>query len=615
MLKNVKCARCVRCGKEYEAVPNLTNCSCGGILDIVYDYDYIKAHLTKETLKNRVNPTMWRYRELLPVEETTPDTPLRVGWSPLYEEPKLAEQLGLGRLWVKDDGINPTASLKDRASAMAVAKAHEAGAKIIACSSTGNAASSLAGNAAAAGFKTYIFVPERAPKGKVAQLMIFGANVISVKGNYEETFKMSAEAIEKWGWYNRNAAINPYLSEGKKTVSLEIAEQLNWEMPDYLAISVGDGCTIAGVWKGLKDLYAIGFIDKLPRLISAQSTGCYPINRAIQENKPWEPMEENTIADSISVGVPRNADKALMAIRESNGLAINVTDEEILAAQKLLGRTCGVFGEPAGVTGTAAVKKACELGLIEKGATVVSVVTGNGLKDVANAIKSAGEPINIRTAFLFFLPQQRVIGLDRLDQLPDIFRQRHRAVVHDRVHAPDGRRFTVALDQPIGSLQPGIGRGAPHVAARDIRKDLHQRTTLIDEDHTLFAVDLLQIVFKAVIRGRIERHVKVRMHHLRIRLEHRDRDVWGLRQRVIRGKQQAVLFRMQRKDLQPAGTGALIIIIRRSAARTDDAEIRVALGDVGNDFGIRRLSQADAIGDLPFRKAVAEGRDAVGELR
>ena len=150
MLKNVKCARCVRCGKEYEAVPNLTNCSCGGILDIVYDYDYIKAHLTKETLKNRVNPTMWRYRELLPVEETTPDTPLRVGWSPLYEEPKLAEMLGLGRLWVKDDGINPTASLKDRASAMAVAKAHEAGAKIIACSSTGNAASSLAGNAAAA---------------------------------------------------------------------------------------------------------------------------------------------------------------------------------------------------------------------------------------------------------------------------------------------------------------------------------------------------------------------------------------------------------------------------------------------------------------------------------
>ena len=394
-MKNVKYGKCVRCGKTYEARPDLTNCECGGILDIVYDYDYIRSVLTKEKLARRENRSMWRYRELLPVEETTPDTPLRVGWSPLYEEPNLARLLGLRKLWIKDDGQNPTASLKDRASAMAVAKAYEAGARTIACSSTGNAASSLAGNAAAAGFKTYIFVPERAPKGKVAQLMIFGANVISVKGNYEETFKMSAQAIEKYGWDNRNAAINPYLSEGKKTVALEIAEQLNWEMPDYLAISVGDGCTIAGVWKGFKDLYAIGFIHKLPRLISAQSYGCYPINRAIQENKPWEPMEENTIADSISVGVPRNADKALAAIRESNGLAVCVTDEEILAAQRLLGRTCGVFGEPAGVTGTAGVKKLCEQGVLPKDATVVSVVTGNGLKDVANAIKACGEPISI----------------------------------------------------------------------------------------------------------------------------------------------------------------------------------------------------------------------------
>ena len=394
MLKNVKCARCVKCGREYEATPNLTTCECGGILDIIYDYDYIKKNLTKETLKSRPH-TMWRYRELLPVEETTPDTPLRVGWSPLYEEPRLAKILGLKKLWVKDDGQNPTASLKDRASAMAVAKAGEAGAKIIACSSTGNAASSLAGNAAAAGLKTFIFVPERAPKGKVAQLMTFGANVISVQGNYEETFELSKKAIDKWGWYNRNAAINPYLSEGKKTVSLEIAEQLGWKMPDYLAISVGDGCTIAGVWKGLKDLYAIGFIDKLPRLISAQAEGCHPINRAIAENKPWEPMEENTLADSIAVGVPRNADKALMAIRESNGIVVNVTDEEIMAAQKLLGTTCGVFGEPAGVTGTAGVKKLCEQGVLGANDTVVSVVTGNGLKDVANAIKFCGEPMSL----------------------------------------------------------------------------------------------------------------------------------------------------------------------------------------------------------------------------
>lgn len=394
-MRNVKCGRCVKCGREYQAVPNLTNCECGGILDIIYDYDYIKTTLTKEKLAARADRSMWRYRELLPVEETTPNTPLRVGWSPLYEADRLAKELGIAKLWVKDDGQNPTASLKDRASAMAVAKAQEAGAKVIACSSTGNAASSLAGNAAAAGLKTYIFVPSRAPKGKVAQLMTFGATVVSVQGSYEDTFELSKQAIDKWGWYNRNAAINPYLSEGKKTVGLEIMEQLNWEVPDFIAISVGDGCTIAGLWKGLKDLYAIGFIDKLPRLISAQAEGCCPLNRAIANNEDWYPMEENTLADSIAVGVPRNADKALMAIRESNGIVVNVSDEEIMAAQKLLGRTCGVFGEPAGVTGTAGIKKLCEQGKLPKDAKIVSVVTGNGLKDVANAIKACGEPITI----------------------------------------------------------------------------------------------------------------------------------------------------------------------------------------------------------------------------
>ena len=393
-MRNVKHAQCVKCGKTYEAVPDLTNCCCGGILEIVYDYEYIKTVLTKEKLAARSNRSMWRYRELLPIEETTPDTPLRVGWSPLYEAKKLAEELGIARLWVKDDGLNPTASLKDRASAMAVAKAGEAGAKVIACSSTGNAASSLAGNAAAAGFETYIFVPSRAPKGKVAQLMTFGAHVVSVQGSYEETFELSKAAIDKWGWYNRNAAINPYLSEGKKTVALEIMEQLDWQVPDYIAISVGDGCTIAGLWKGLKDLHAIGFIDRLPRLISAQAEGCCPLNRAIANDEDWYPMEENTLADSIAVGVPRNADKALMAIRESKGLVVNVSDAEIMAAQKLLGRTCGVFGEPAGVTGAAGLKKLCQEGKIPADATVVSVVTGNGLKDVANAIAACGEPIS-----------------------------------------------------------------------------------------------------------------------------------------------------------------------------------------------------------------------------
>ena len=396
MLKNVTHAKCVRCGAEYEAVPGLTTCTCGGMLDIQYDYGYIRTLVSRETLSGCRDYSMWRYRPFLPVEPDSPPTPLRVGWSPLYPAPRLAQVLGLKALYIKDDGQNPTSSLKDRASAMAVVKAREAGADTIACSSTGNAASSLAGNAAAAGLHTYIFVPARAPKGKVAQLMIFGATVITVDGSYEDTFELSKAAIDKWGWYNRNAAINPYLLEGKKTVTLEILEQLGWQVPDYIALSVGDGCTIAGAWKGLKDLYAAGLIDRLPRLISVQAEGCCPLNRAIQTGQPWSPMEENTLADSIAVGVPRNADKALMAIRESQGVAVNVSDGEILAAMRLLGRTCGVFGEPAGVTGTAGVKKALELGLIDPASTVVSVVTGNGLKDVANGIQAAGEPMLVR---------------------------------------------------------------------------------------------------------------------------------------------------------------------------------------------------------------------------
>ena len=290
MLKNVTHAKCVRCGAEYEAVPGLTTCTCGGMQDIQNDYGHIRTLVPRETLSGCRDYSMWRYRPFLPVEPDSPPTPLRVGWSPLYPAPRLAQVLGLKALYIKDDGQNPTSSLKDRASAMAVVKAREAGADTIACSSTGNAASSLAGNAAAAGLHTYIFVPARAPKGKVAQLMIFGATVITVDGSYEDTFELSKAAIDRWGWYNRNAAINPYLLEGKKTVTLEILEQLGWQVPDYIALSVGDGCTIAGAWKGLKDLYAAGLIDRLPRLISVQAEGCCPLNRAIQTGEPWRPM-------------------------------------------------------------------------------------------------------------------------------------------------------------------------------------------------------------------------------------------------------------------------------------------------------------------------------------
>ena len=393
-MKNVKCCKCVKCGKEYPAAPDITTCECGGILDVIYDYEYIKTKISKESLAACGDPTMWRYRAMLPIEEDTVPQGLRVGGSPIYEADNIARDLGIKKLYIKDDGINPTSSLKDRASAMAVTKAAEAGYRTIACSSTGNAASSLAGNAAKAGLKTYIFVPDRAPKGKIAQLMMFGANLTAVRGTYEETFELSKKAIDKYGWYNRNAAINPYLSEGKKTVAHEILEQLDFKAPDYVAVSVGDGCTIAGVYKGLYDMYMAGLTDKIPRLISVQAEGCCPINTAVISGEPWTPQEENTYADSIAVGVPRNADKAIKAIIDSDGICVNVSDDEIRAAQRYLAKNAGVFGEPAGVTAAAGLIKLSREGKFDKDATIVSIVTGNGLKDIESAIQNCGAPVS-----------------------------------------------------------------------------------------------------------------------------------------------------------------------------------------------------------------------------
>jgi threonine synthase len=355
---------------------------------------------SREQVTQSKDYSIFRYLPFLPIRQDAAlyeqrGAYLRVGWSPLYKPLGLEKSLGMSNLYIKDDGQNPTASLKDRASIIAVIKAVEEKAPTVACSSTGNAASSLAGSAAAMGLKSVIFVPSRAPQGKVAQLLIFGATVISVQGSYKDTFRLSAEAIARFGWYNRNAAINPYLVEGKKTVALEIAEQLNWEVPDWVALSVGDGCTIAGVWKGFKDLYLAGWIDRLPKVLGVQSTGCCPLVDAFLEDRPWRPAEEKTLADSIAVGVPRNPDKALRAVRESGGLMVAVPDEAILDAMRELGRTSGIFGEPAGVTGMAGLKVLVNNGIIGTDEKVVAIVTGNGLKDVQNAIKAVGEPLKV----------------------------------------------------------------------------------------------------------------------------------------------------------------------------------------------------------------------------
>jgi threonine synthase len=392
----VRGLKCVLCGAEYEPDEVLYVCpkhGDEGIVDVIYDYDLIATRLTKEGLANNHDYSIWRYAPLLTVEDDSPRPPLQIGWTPLYHAKRLGEKLGLPHLYLKDDGRNPTASFKDRASAVGVVKALELGYETITCASTGNAASSLAGLAASVGLESVIFVPERAPQAKVAQLLIFGARVIMIKGTYDQAFDLCLEATKEYPWYSRNTAYNPYLSEGKKTAALELCEQLDWKAPDRIIVSVGDGCIIGGLWKGLKDLLALGFIDRLPQLVGVQAEGSAPLVRAWEEgSEEIVPLVPDTLADSISVGQPRDRVKALRAVRETGGQYVAVSDEEILEAMRSLGREAAVFAEPAGATGFAGLTKMAARGEIDPQERIVVLVTGNGLKDVDSAIRATGQP-------------------------------------------------------------------------------------------------------------------------------------------------------------------------------------------------------------------------------
>jgi len=395
--------RCIHCARTYRADAVEYFCPlCGhnnGILDVLYDYDAAKAELTREQLAANPDRSIWRYLPLLPVNDASLLPRLQVGCTPIYDAPRLASELGVARCWVKDEGRNSTASFKDRASAVGVVKALEQKAATIACASTGNAASSLAGFAAAAGIAAVIFVPAHAPPAKVAQLLVYGAQVFSVDGTYDEAWELCMEASAEFGWYNRNCAINPYLVEGKKTVSLELAEQFLALTPgsfaDWVVVSVGDGCTIAGLWKGLREMHLLGILPRLPRILGVQAEGCNPFEIAWRGNGELVPCAARTLADSIAVGHPRNFRKGMNAVIESGGAFVSVADEEILASIPLLAQRAGVFGEPAGVAGMAGVRRAVERGLIHRSESVAIVMTGNGLKDIKSAMRSAGEAIPI----------------------------------------------------------------------------------------------------------------------------------------------------------------------------------------------------------------------------
>lgn len=415
--------QCTICGKTY--APDAVKYVCpdhgdDGILDVVYDYAEINRHTSPAEISQAREMSVWRYWDLLPLTDQNAPPPLQVGWTPLYHAAHEGERLGLERLFIKDDGRNPTASFKDRASVVAVAKARELGVEIITTASSGNAGAALAGCAASAHLPAVIFVPKTAPQAKVAQLLMFGARVFLVNGTYDQASDLCLAASKEFGWYCRNTAYNPYTTEGKKTASLEVCEQLaltrkgypssvtaramremltpqfaapeKWTAPDRIFVSVGDGNIIGGIWKGLRDLFALGWIDKMPKLMGIQAEGsaaCYSAWRAGTD--VITPIASHTVADSIDVGLPRDGRRAVHAVSETGGEFITVTDEEILAAMPQLARGEAVFAEPAASAAYAGLLKAVREQKTDREETIVVVITGNGLKDIKSAMQVAGQ--------------------------------------------------------------------------------------------------------------------------------------------------------------------------------------------------------------------------------
>jgi threonine synthase len=368
-------------------------------LDVLLDYDAIKKNFTAEDILTGKETSLWRYLQLLPVVDPGNwGTPLRAaGGTPIFSSSRLAENLGLRFLWVKDEGRNPTASFKDRASAVVVARARQIDAQVVVTASTGNAGAALAGMAAAVGQNAIIFAPKTAPPAKVAQLLIYGARVLLVDGTYDDAFDLTILAAQEFGWYCRNTGYNPFTAEGKKTAAFEIwdwarseSSLSNLDSRLSIFVSVGDGNIISGIHKGFKDLIALGWMEHMPRIFGVQAGGSAAIANAFHaDTETITPVSANTLADSISVDLPRDGVRAVRAARDTAGSYVVVSDEEILAAIAELGKV-GIFAEPAGATSYAGLVKAVGMGLVNPDDAVLVINTGSGLKDVKAAMQAAG---------------------------------------------------------------------------------------------------------------------------------------------------------------------------------------------------------------------------------
>ncbi len=378
--------KCVGCGKDYPVEPFLYQCpKCNSNLDVQYNYDLIREIWSVEDLKQFPYQSLWRYHPLLPVENPPENLSLQSGGTPLLSFPGLLTEIGKINLYIKDDTRNPSGSLKDRATEVGIRHADELGKDTIVAASTGNAAASLAALAAYYEKKAVILAPASAPPAKLTQILQYGAILYPIDGTYDDAFDLSIRIAEANNWYSRSTGINPVLAEGKKTVGLEIAEQLGWQVPDKIFVPTGDGCIIAGVYKAFLDLVRLGWISKLPQLIAVQAEGSPAIVNALRNGKPMVPVKSKTIADSISVDRPRDGEKAILAVQKTKGFGITVSDDEILVAQHRLAKNTGIFAEPAAAASFAGFLKSMKRGTIHEGNSIVIIASGTGLKDIPAA--------------------------------------------------------------------------------------------------------------------------------------------------------------------------------------------------------------------------------------
>jgi threonine synthase len=394
-MKFVAGLTCHLCGAAYEPKALWVCSECLGPLEVSYDYDAVRAVISRELIESRP-PSLWRYRELLPVEE--PRTGFNSGFTPLVKATRLAQELGVAELYLKDDSVNhPTFSYKDRVVSVAATRAIELGFPVFGCASTGNLAGSVAAHAARLGLPCYVFIPHDLEPNKILGAAIYRPHVIAVEGNYDDVNRLCTQIADRYGWGFANINLRSYYAEGAKTIGFEIAEQLGWRYPDHVVSPVAGGTLLPRIHKGFRELKEVGLVSgTLPRIHAAQPAGSAPVVRALEQGLDFpEPVKPNTIAKSLAIGNPADGFQVLRVVRETGGSGAMVSDGEILDAIELLAATEGIFTEPAGGTTLAATRVLIARGAIKPHESVVVCITGNGYKTVEVIADRVEKPVTI----------------------------------------------------------------------------------------------------------------------------------------------------------------------------------------------------------------------------